>query len=70
MRPLGPISDVEVREVLWHTGETSKIGRKSVAEEDQKQPEAGQEQEPAAQEAPEPVQAESEEQVPRVRRRR
>jgi molecular chaperone GrpE len=50
--------------VLWHTGETSKIWRKSVAEEDQKQPEAGQEQEPAAQEAQEPVQTEGEEQTP------
>lgn len=50
--------------MLWHTGETSKIWRKSVAEEDQKQPEAGQEQEPAAQEAQEPVQTEGEEQTP------
>jgi molecular chaperone GrpE len=50
--------------VLWHTGETSKIWRKSVAEEDHKQPEAGQEQEPAAQEAQEPVQTEGEEQTP------
>ncbi|WP_423243927.1 nucleotide exchange factor GrpE [Candidatus Marimicrobium litorale] len=58
------MSGFEVREVLWHTGETSKIWRKSVAEEDQKQPEAGQEQEPAAQEAQEPVQTEGEEQTP------
>ena len=50
--------------MLRHTGETSEIWRKSVAEEDQKQPEAGQEQEPAAQEAQEPVQAEGEEQTP------
>lgn len=52
--------------MLWHTGETSKIGRKSVAEEDQKQPEAGQDQEPVAQEqeAQEPIQAEGEEQTP------
>jgi len=50
--------------VLRHTGETSEIWRKSVAEEDQKQPEAGQEQEPAEQEAQEPVQAEGEEQAP------
>ena len=50
--------------MLRHTGETSEIWRKSVAEEDQKQPEAGQEQEPAEQEAQEPVQAEGEEQAP------
>jgi len=50
--------------VLRHTGETSEIWRKSVAEEDQKQPEAGQEQEPAEQEAQEAVQAEGEEQAP------
>ena len=50
--------------MLRHTGETSEIWRKSVAEEDQKQPEAGQEQEPAEQEAQEAVQAEGEEQAP------
>ena len=52
--------------MLRHTGETSEIWRKSVAEEDQKQPEAGQYQEPVAQEqeAQEPIQAEGEEQTP------